>query len=137
MIQLAANFPGIDAWILKRIDKMACFMGQHHTLCAFSDDGDVLAAAAFDSFTPYECCVHVVVDERLGVTRGTLRQVFEYPFITCGFDRVTALVSSANARSIEFIQRLGFSLEGRKRKAIDGEDEIIYGMLKSECRWIR
>lgn len=136
-MELAANFPGIDAWILKRIAKMECFMGQHHTLCAFSAEGDVLAAVAFDSFTPYECCIHLVVDDPLGVTRGTLRGVFQYPFVTCGFERLTALVSDANAASIAFLERVGFKLEGRKRKAIDGCDEMVYGMLKSECRWIR
>lgn len=137
MIEIVANFPGIDAWILRRIDKMVCFMGQHHTLCAFGADGTVLAAVAFDAFTPYECSIHLVVDDARGVTRETLRRVFEYPFITCGFARLSATVAKSNDASRDFLKRVGFRFEGRKRAAIGGEDELMFGMLKTECRWIR
>lgn len=137
MIEVVANFPAIDAWILKRIDKMHSFMGDHHTLCAFDADGTVLAAVAFDSFTPYECCIHLVVDDPRGVTPLTLRKVFSYPFLECGFQRLSATVPRLNYASRAFLRRVGFKHEGVKRNAIDGEDELLFGMLKTECRWIR
>jgi RimJ/RimL family protein N-acetyltransferase len=35
-------------------------------------------------------------------------------------------------------KRQGFTQEGVLREAFeDGEDAILYGMLKSECKWIR
>ena len=37
-----------------------------------------------------------------------------------------------NRRSIKLAKRLGFVLEGRKRKARQGKDMLVFGMLKSE-----
>lgn len=136
-MELTPDFPGIDLWILKRIAKMPSFMGEHRTAAVFGVDGTVLAAVGFDAFTPYECCIHLVVEDPRGVTRGTLRSAFEVPFGQWGLQRVSALVGASNRKSRDFLQRCGFKFEGVKRGAIDGEDELVYGMLKSECRWIR
>jgi RimJ/RimL family protein N-acetyltransferase len=38
----------------------------------------------------------------------------------------------------KFDEHVGFIQEGVIRQAFeDGEDAILYGMLKSECKWIR
>lgn len=133
---MEVDFPAVDAWILRRIDKMAAYMGEHRTLGAFAEDGTLLAAVAFDSFTPYECCIHLAVDDERGVTPANLKQVFTTAFVGWGLQRVTALTAQSNMASRSFLERVGFEIEGRKRCAIDGEDELVYGMLKSECRWI-
>ena len=135
-MKLAANYPGIDTWILNRLSKVAGFLGDYNTICALGEDDSVLAAVAFDGFTPYECCIHLVVDDLRGVSRGSLREVFRYPFQACGLLRLSASVSADNSRSIRLIERLGFTKEGVKRQSIDGIDEIIYGMLRKECKWI-
>lgn len=131
------DFPAVDAWILRRIDKMVAYMGEHRTLSAFGEDGTLLAAVAFDSFTPYECCIHLAVGDERGVTPANLKQVFSTAFLDWGLERLTALTPQSNMASRSFLERVGFEIEGRKRCAIDGEDELVYGMLKSECRWLK
>lgn len=136
-MELTPDFSGIDLWILRRIAKMPSFLGHYRTGAVFGVEGTVLAAVGFDAFTRYECCMHLVVEDPRGVTRGTLRSAFEAPFIHWGLQRVSALVAGSNRNSRDFLERCGFKFEGVKRAAIDGEDELVYGMLKSECRWIR
>jgi RimJ/RimL family protein N-acetyltransferase len=70
---------------------------------------------------------------------GMLRVGFAYPFIQLDCNRVTCVVPRANRfkRVRRFLMRLGFHAEGTMRQLFDGEDAVIFGMLKSECRWIR
>jgi hypothetical protein len=53
--------------------------------------------------------------------------------------RATALTSRKNKRARQFLEKVGFKLEGIQRKArVDGNDNCIYGILKEEIlnqRW--
>ena len=54
-----------------------------------------------------------------------------------GCRRVTGLVHDNNHDARRFDEHLGFKQEGVLRKAApDGDDMIVYGMLREECRWI-
>lgn len=71
-------------------------------------------------------------------SKYTLKHLFAFPFIHLGVRRMTGIIGANNQRSIDLTERLGFKLEGRARKAMDdGEDALIYGMLKEECPWIK
>ena len=53
-------------------------------------------------------------------------------------DRVTATLLKSNKRSRKFVEGIGFKVEGKVRKAVKGEDMILYGMLKHEHeQWLR
>ena len=69
-------------------------------------------------------------------TKRTLKVLFNYPFNQLKCNRVTVLVDSDNSEVRKFDERLGFVREGTLREANPTGDAEIYGMLKSECRWI-
>ena len=99
------------------------------------------AAAVFNSYHVLEkgswCEVSVAIDDVEGVSKRTLRQIFEYPFKQLEVSRLQAQTSVKNLRCRAFIERLGFKLEGLARKAHDGEqDAAVYSMLPGECRWL-
>ncbi len=71
------------------------------------------------------------------LTRGNLRVFFGYPFDQLKCRRVTAIVHSANAASQSMCERLGFKREGLCEHGFADGDAVIYGMIKSNCRWIR
>lgn len=53
-------------------------------------------------------------------------------------DRCTAVVKKGNKRSRKFVEGIGFHVEGKLRKAVNGEDMIVYGLLKEEHEtWLR
>ena len=68
--------------------------------------------------------------------KRTLKAFFSYPFIECNCNRVTVLVDSDNEQVRRFDERLGFVHEGTLRQGHPTGDAEIYGMLKTECRWI-
>lgn len=132
MITLAPNI-GLD-WVLARFDPKVGWLGEAKSI-AIMEGWKILGVVAYDSFTPHECQMHLVVDDRRCGTRGVLRAVFGYPFTQLKLARVTACVALSNTAILGLIRRLGFVYEGCKRNGFGDEDELIFGLLRSECRW--
>jgi len=70
-------------------------------------------------------------------TRAHIRDLFVYPFGSLKVRRITTIVTSDNLRAIEMNERLGFVHEGTLREYMDGKDTEIFGMLTSDCKWIK
>lgn len=134
MITLFANH-GLD-WARERIPKLEAWMGEAKSLAAMEDDR-ILGVVVYDAFTSFECCMHIVIEDRRCVNRRILKQVFSYPFKQLGLRRVTGLVPESNVAALAFDLRLGFRHEGRKLHGAGDEDEIILGMTRESCRWIK
>ncbi|MGC3959560.1 MAG: GNAT family protein [Verrucomicrobiota bacterium] len=123
----------VSDWLRDRIVKprIDAWMGQWVAM-GYEQDGVLVGAVVFDSFTPHECAMHVALDGR--VPRAVVREVFRYPYVTAGLNRITVSVAESNALSRRLIERWGFRLEGKKRLGCGDEDELIYGLLRQECR---
>lgn len=72
-----------------------------------------------------------------GVDRGIIRALAAYVFQTLGVNRVTARAVVSNTDSQRILTRLGFRREGLIRRADDGEDVLIFGLLPEELRHVR
>jgi len=101
-------------------------------------DNELIAGVVFNRYTLTDIYMHVAItNEGGGLTRKFITCCFTYPFIQLGVNRVTGLVRSDNLPAQRFDEHLGFKREGLIRQACeDGTDLIVYGMLRSECRWI-
>lgn len=101
-------------------------------------DGVLCAVAAFDTFSTTGCNIHVAAEPgRRWLTREFCRHVAVYPFLTCRHRRVSCVIPASNADSIRFAEHFGCTLEGRIRAgAADGGDELLYGLLVEECKWL-
>lgn len=67
----------------------------------------------------------------------TTRALFAYPFEQLGCERLTLRTPRKNKAARRFAEHAGFKLEGVRRRAHDGrQDQMIYGLLKSECRYL-
>ena len=69
------------------------------------------------------------------VTPGVLKFVLSYPFEQLDCNRITCLAHRKNRAMRNYLERMGFKLEGVKRKALNGVDLMIYGLLRDENRW--
>lgn len=97
----------------------------------------IIAAVVFDTFSPYNCYMHIASDgSATWMTRELLVKSFTYPFIQCGMLRVTGMVPAKNIATIEFDKHIGFEVEGRCKGALPDDDIIILGLTKSRCRFI-
>lgn len=107
------------------------------TTIGIERNGEISAVAVFDGFSHCDCNIHVNSDgSKRWLTREFLAHVFAYPFIQCGFRRVTALVPASNSDALRFDLKLGFEIEGYCRHAMPDDDIIVLGMLRENCRYI-
>jgi hypothetical protein len=100
--------------------------------------GKFAAGVVFHNYHGHDIEMSAAADDPLWCLPETLRQLFAYPFAQLNCVRMTTITGRKNKRARKIDERLGFRLEGVVRKGIDGkEDAVIYGLLKSECKWIK
>lgn len=101
--------------------------------------GDITAVAVYNNFYP-TTSVEISIaslEGRRWLTRPFLSAVFSAPFLEWNMRRVGSSISADNHKSIRFCEHLGFKQEGRIRQAApNGQDLLLYGLLKDECRYL-
>ena len=126
----------VAQWVADRVDET--HMGDDATGIGLEQDGVLVAGVAFNRYTETDIHMHVAIDRPRAITKEFVTCCFAFPFIQLGVNRVTGLVRSDNLPAQRFDEHLGFKREGLIRQACDdGTDLIVYGMLRSECKWIR
>lgn len=127
---------GVDEWA--RL-KMPCQIGFDNPFSFGVLKGDkLIGAAVFDNYRPAikSVCISLAITDKRAMTRGFLRLLANYAFITLGANRMTAMIDEDNLSSIKITEKVGFKLEGIMRKGSPtGNNMCIYGMLKEECKW--
>ena len=114
--------------------------------CRFRDDataigmeraGALAAVVVYDTFSPSNCFVSLAAAERHWFTHEFAIRAMAYPFVQCRFTRINCLISSNNRLSLTFTRQFGWRQEGVLREAgADGEDVLVFGMLRRECRYL-
>lgn len=125
---IVAN-PGVVRWVEHKLgEKFASDYG-----IGIMRDGKIVGGVAYDVFSKDSCNMHVFADCKHWFTREFAAVAFGIPFTQWGMERVTAPIYADNLRAVNFVKRIGFTLEGTLRGKRPVE---LYGMLKDECRWI-
>jgi RimJ/RimL family protein N-acetyltransferase len=123
---------GLRSWLESKLgDKMckdAQFIGRLKT-----EYGDPVAVIGFHSYTGEDIELAVAADPG-GGTPGLLQCMYNYIFRDSGCNRCTVQIREDNLKSIKLAKRLGFKYEGAKRKAKEGKDMLIFGLLKTEVK---
>ena len=114
------------------------------------------AVVVYDRFSDNDCVLHLASDGTgKWMTKEFLLASMHYPFNQCGLARITCMVAEDNKPSMTFTRTFGkrerktgkfagktgpnkgWFQEGRLRRAgPDGQDLILFGMLREECPYI-
>ena len=123
-------------WVGDRTDEDD--FGPGSIAIGLEEDNELIAGVAFNMYTKASICMHVAaMPGKRWMTKNFLWRSFAYPFIQLGCNRVTGLVREDNFVAQKFDEHLGFKREGLLRRACtDGQNMILYGMLREECRWL-
>ena len=123
-------------WVGDRTDEDD--FGPGSIAIGLEEDNELIAGVAFNMYTKASICMHVAaMPGKRWMTKDFLWRSFAYPFIQLGCNRVTGLVREDNFVAQKFDEHLGFKREGLLRRACtDGQNMILYGMLREECRWL-
>jgi RimJ/RimL family protein N-acetyltransferase len=138
-ILLANQDKLIAEWVSRKIPIFE-FGSTPYTAIGLADgkSGVILAGVVYQNYTKIDIEMHVAaVEGARWMNRRFLGEVFRYPFEQLGVHRITGLVPANNARAAAFDEHIGFQLEGRVRERLPGgEDVLIYGMIRDECRFL-
>lgn len=99
--------------------------------------GHLIGGVVYHEYRGNDIQISCAATSQRWLTEGVLRALFVYPFITLGCDRVSSFTPKGNAHTRRFLEKLGFMEEGNMRRGFVGDDCILYGMLKEECKWIK
>jgi len=99
--------------------------------------GPIVYGGAFNEFRGRDVQFHAACDDPAVLTRSRVQLLFRYPFEQLDVERVSVVIAASNKRSRRVVEGLGWKLEGMIRQFYaDDDDGALYGILKSECRWI-
>lgn len=118
--------PLLEGALGARVPAPAQFIGK------LDAEGRAVNLAAVAHWTGEDCEIFLASDGAL--RRDFIKAVFRYVYDDAGCIRCTCRVDEALDWA-QSLPRIGFKLEGRLRKAFDGRDVLIFGMLKEECRF--
>tara|TARA_B100000073_G_scaffold346911_1_gene359571 strand:- start:1873 stop:2283 length:411 start_codon:yes stop_codon:yes gene_type:complete len=102
----------------------------------FEFEGKLVGAVVFTDYSKNDIHVSVASTNPIWWQRRFLRAMYEYVWNQCGCLRISAMASEVNRKSRKLLERLGFKEEGRLRNFHGEHDAVVYGQLRSECKWI-
>ena len=122
-------------WVAERVHEDQF---SNEVAIGLEEDGHLIAGVVYNMYTGPSISMHVAAAPgRRWMTRDFLWRAFAYPFLQLKCQRVTGFVREDNLDAQRFDEHLGFVREGLLRQACeDGQNMIVYGMLREECRWL-
>lgn len=129
--------PEVQALLAAGLNEPLVELGNFAVLW-FADSRGPKVVLLYNHYLKPNIAIHVVARPgALWCFPDILYHVFNYPFTQLECARVTAPIKSINLASIRTVKALGFVYEGSLRRAgRSGEDLLLYGMLREECRWL-
>jgi hypothetical protein len=109
----------------------------YQAMMVVDDNKDFVAGVVISNFRGTDVEVSCASESPAAWRPHVCKAIFTYIFEQLGCVRCTSITTRANKRARSFLESLGFQLEGNLRLAYDGKrDALIYGLLKSECRYL-
>lgn len=104
------------------------------TIANVDRHGSIRGVVAFSDFSTKGSLMHVASDgSSRWCTRAFIITSFDYAFVDCGWDRLTALVDKRNEDAFKFDTHIGFQVEGVLRDANGSNlDSWVLGFTKRD-----
>lgn len=97
--------------------------------------GELIAGAVFEGFNGQNIWLHVAARSAHALTRRFLALCLGYAFVTCGVQRMSAMVAASNSPCLRAARKLGFECEAAlSRAAEDGGDVFVMVLWRQRCR---
>lgn len=127
----------ITCYVCKNLDLGYNWLGYHLTY-GMMIDGKLVGALIFHDIRPgREVWWTIYTDNKRWCNRRMLRFMFGVAFKALKCRRISVSIDARNSRSLKLVEKLGFKKEGIFRaQRDDGGDSIVWGMLKTECKWL-
>ena len=130
--------PAIAEWVAAKVPQMRLGDSPFTAIGLDKAAGYLQDGIVYSTYSGNDIVLSIALLNKRSISRRFIEEGFKYPFIQLNCARVTVMVARDNRASHEFVKRLGWKKEGVLREWFeDGQDAIVYGMLRRECRWIQ
>lgn len=127
----------VAEWVCGNVPGMDLGDSPYTAIGLIDPRGYLCAGTVYSNFTGVDVHMHHAQLNQRSLTAHYLGEVFRYPFNKLQVRRCTAIVAASNEASLGFVKHIGFVEEGRIRQYFaNGDDAFIFGMLRTECRWL-
>ena len=136
-IELFFDLTGeIVNFVGKGLNEKQDWVGYNITL-GFKRDGYIIGGVVFHDIRPtIDVWLTIYCIDKRWCNRRILRAIFDIAFDFLKCRRISVRVDALNIKSQKLVEGLGFRKEGVLRMFEEnGNDGIIYSMLKNECIW--
>jgi RimJ/RimL family protein N-acetyltransferase len=112
------------------------FLPPYSTIGIIGPDGQLCGGMLFNQYVEGDVELTIYAPGRLH--RGAIRAGFAYVFLTLGCNRLSARTRASSLAVQVVLRKAGFQQEGTLREYYtDGEDAVLFGILKRNCKWLR
>lgn len=110
--------------------------GDWYQAIGHEKNGELIAGVVFNHMSECDIVMHIAAGGQW-LTSEYAYAIFSYPFVQLKMRRVTAVPMSKDKATRKLVEALGFVHEGTLRHHYTDDDGELYGMLISECRYMR
>lgn len=136
MSRIVFDWPSVAGFIIHeaRLDLSPSNVG---TVGVASRDGKVLGGVLYHGYTGIggSVTIHTAGNGRW-VSKDLLWAVFDYAFGQLFVSKIFGPVASDNLPMIDIILRLGFVPEAVLKGVYPGADQLVFSMVRDQCRWL-
>jgi len=134
-VRLCLDAEIVGPWVCERAGGV-WVRGRGTAIGKLNSSGQMVAGVLYEDFNGANIMCHIA---GIGAwaDRQYLRTIFDYPFRQLGVKRITAPVAATNAKSINIVIRMGFTLECTLAQATPEGDMHLFRMWRDECRFIK
>lgn len=125
------------AWVAQQIPHMPTGFKDMSAIGVMDERGELVGGVVYHEFRGNDIQMSCAATSRRWLTAKFLRAIFAYPFVQLGCDRATSCVPARNAHTRRFCEGFGFKQEGVMRRGFGGDDCVMYGLLKEECKFLK
>lgn len=126
----------VGRWVASRVPNGFDWVDGTGTGIGFTHESRLIAGVVFFRYNGASAEIGFASDDPRWMSRANLWRVFHYSFEYLKLKRLTSITDASNMASRKLNEALGFKLEATlKDAAIDG-DQLVYFMLRSDCKWL-
>ncbi len=135
---IEGKFPSLARWVSLGLGETdLSWMGENYYTSAFICGSELVGGVVYHDIRPgRDVWLTIYTTDKKWCNRKNLKHIFQLAFEYFKCQRVSVGVSEDNLKSLKLVRGLGFHSEGCLRNYDDnGNDYIVFGMLKQECKW--
>jgi len=97
-------------------------------------NGEFVAGVIYENWNRRTITCHIAISGRL--TPRYLAVIFDYPFNVCDVKKIIVPVDATNSKSVNLVEKMGFTEEARIKDGMADGDMILYTLAKNDCKYL-